>query len=406
MNAHTRPPEDARLAALDSYDVLDTPTELIFDRITRIASNALDVPMASVSLIDGHRQWLKSRQGSLGQQTCRDEAFCHVTIQQHEPLVVEDAAADPRFKDNPLVLGAPHIRFYAGVPLCTRDGHNLGALCVIDTKPRRIDARQIALLKDLTEMVMSEFEARKLARTDGLTGVLTRRGFRDEAERALALSARHSHPLSCIVLDLDHFKAVNDTHGHAIGDRVLVEAVKACRERLRTSDILGRIGGEEFAIVLPHTDEADAVGLADQMRAALRQRLIVLPTETISVSASFGIASRKGADIDLDELLRRADLALYAAKDAGRNTCVAWKPPPGAAGGMRRVLKAGQIVFNSGRSVVDCTVRALGDDAARIDVASTAGIPHKFKLAIAGDGFSRGCTITGRQNLSFEVAFV
>ncbi len=398
-------PEDARLAALDSYDVLDTPTELIFDRITRIASNALDVPMASVSLIDGHRQWLKSRQGSLGQQTCRDEAFCYVTVQQSEPLIVEDASTDPRFKDNPLVLGAPHIRFYAGVQLCTRDGHNLGALCVIDTKPRRLDARQVTLLKDLTEMVMSEFEARKLARTDALTGALTRRGFRDEAERALSLASRHSHPLSCIALDLDHFKKINDTHGHAIGDRVLVEAVKACRERLRASDILGRIGGEEFAIVLPHTDLADATALADQMRAALQQRLIVLPTETISVSASFGIAARAGTDVDLDELLRRADMALYAAKDAGRNKCVAWKAPPGA-GGMRRVLKAGQVVFNSGRSVVDCTVRALGDDAARIDVASTAGIPSKFKLAIVGDGFSRGCTITARQNLSFEVAFV
>ena len=399
--------ENERLAALDLYDALDAPAELGFDRITRIVGNVFDVPMASVSLIDGHRQWLMSRHGPLLRQGCKSEAFCSVTIQANEPLIVEDAATDPRFKNNPLVLGPPHIRFYAGAPLRTPDGFNIGALCAIDTKPRRIDARQIAVLKDLASVVMSEFEARKLVQTDNLTGALTRRGFRDEAERALSLSVRHSHPLSCIAFDLDRFKAVNDVHGHSIGDRVLVETVKVCRERLRNSDILGRIGGEEFAIILPHTDAAGALRAAEQVRSALEQRVIVLPTEHLTISASFGIAARNQKDDTLDELLRRADGALYAAKDAGRNNCMAWKPPAGTAGAlaMRRVLKAGQIVFNAGRSVIDCTVRGLGTTAARVDVASTAGIPDKFKLSIVDDGFSRACSITSKQNLTLEVAF-
>lgn len=399
--------EDERLAALDQYDVLDTPAEPSFDRITRITKNALGVPMAAVSLIDGHRQWLKARQGPLDQETCKDASFCNVAIQQSEPLIVEDAKADIRFKANKLVVGPPFIRAYAGAQLRTSAGHHLGALCAIDSNPRRFQAKEIDLLKDLAEMVMSEFEARRLARTDTLTGALTRRGFREEAERALALASRHRHPLSCVFLDIDHFKAVNDVHGHAVGDRVLVETVRVCRERLRSSDILGRLGGEEFAIVLPHADAASAFKVADDIRGALRERRIAAAEATVEISASFGIAGGEGTNVPLDELLRRADVALYMAKDAGRNVCVAWRAPGYLEGAesMRRVLKAGQIVFNSGRSVIDCTVRGLCETAARLDVVSTADIPQAFKLAIAGDGLSRACTVITKESRRLEVRF-
>jgi diguanylate cyclase (GGDEF)-like protein len=407
MNADAHVAEDQRLAALDRYDVLDTPSEPSFDRITRIAMNALEMPMAAVTLIDGHRQWFKSKQGMGDDETCKSRSFCNVAIRSSEPLIVEDAAIDPRFKDNAAVVGAPYVRSYAGAQLCTADGYNLGALCAFDVKPRRFSATHVALLQDLACMVMSEFEARKLARTDSLTGALTRGGFRDEAERAIALSSRHRHALSCIAFDLDHFKKINDAHGHAAGDRVLVEAVGVCRERLRNSDILGRLGGEEFAIVLPHTDAAGAFKVAEEIRTALEQRAIAATDTAINVSASFGVAPRDHADVALDELLRRADIALYSAKDAGRNTCMAWRCPPGAANlaGMRRVLKSGQIVFNAGRSVIDCTVRGLCDTAASLDVVSTAGIPEHFKLAILGDDFSRVCAITVKQGRRIEVAF-
>src|ERR1700753_2599873 len=113
--------ENERLAALDRYDVLDTPPEPNLDRLTRVTGATFGVPMASISLLDGHRQWLKSRQGDLSAEACRSHAFCNVTIEMSEPLVVEDAASDPRFKDNPLVVGPPYIRFYAGAPLCMPD---------------------------------------------------------------------------------------------------------------------------------------------------------------------------------------------------------------------------------------------------------------------------------------------
>src|SRR6185295_7482168 len=103
--------------------------------------------------------------------------------------------------------------------------------------------------------------------------------------------------------------------------------------------------------------------------------------------------------VELAELLRRADMALYDAKAAGRNTCTVWKAPDAfSPGSMRRVLKAGQIVFNAGRSIIDCTVKALGDTAARVEVNSSAGIPDKFKLAISDDGFSRACSVTIKQD--------
>lgn len=398
--------EDERLRALERFDVLDTPPEPGFDRITRITQNALDVPMAAVSLIDGHRQWLKSRQGPLGSEGCKSQAFCNVAIRMSEPLVVEDASVDPRFRTNQLVLGPPHIRAYAGVQLQTPDGYNLGALCAIDTAPRRFEVKHIALLKDLADLVMSEFYALAQARTDSLTGALTRRGFRYEAERAIELSARHRHPLSCISFDLDHFKAINDAHGHAAGDRVLVEAASVCRERLRSPDIFGRLGGEEFTIILPHTDAGGAVKVAEQIRTALEQQRI-LSDPTVRVTGSFGIVGCQHADAPLDELLRRADIALYAAKEAGRNASIVWQPPAEAidAGRIRRVLKAGQIVFNSGRSVVDCSVRGFCEEAARLDVVSTAGIPGTFKLAIPADGFSRMCSVTAKQERKLEVAF-
>ena len=393
--------EDARLAALARYDVLDTPAEASFDRITRIAKNALGVPMAAVSLIDSHRQWFKSRQGPLAHETCKSLSFCAVAIQQNEPLVIEDASADPRFKDSPVVVGPAHVRAYAGAPLRTPDGYHLGALCVVDTQPRRFTAEQIMLLRDLAGMVMDAFEAQKLARTDGLTGVLTRRAFRDEAERAITLATRHHHALSCIAFDLDHFEAINDRHGHAAGDSVLVASVEACGARLRSTDLLGRIGGEEFAIVLPHTAAAGAHQIAEELRAAIAQ----CSTGGTAVTASFGIATLERPPVPLDELLRRADVALYEAKDAGRNICVAWRTPADPTC-IRRVLKAGQIVFNGGRSAIDCTVRGLGERGASLDVVSSGVIPDTFKLAIVADGFSRACTIAAKRERRLEVAFV
>ena len=124
-------------------------------------------------------------------------------------------------------------------------------------------AHDLDLLADLGKLVETELDLRIQANTDSLTHVLSRRAFRQETERALALAVRHRHDLSCIVFDIDHFKIVNDENGHASGDMVLRLTAQTSRDQLRKTDIFGRVGGEEFAIVLPHTSAADAVKVAE-----------------------------------------------------------------------------------------------------------------------------------------------
>jgi phosphoribosyl 1,2-cyclic phosphodiesterase/CheY-like chemotaxis protein len=148
--------EGARLAALKKLEILDTDPEERFDRIARIASESFDVPIALVSLVDHDRQWFKSCVGLSTKETPRDMAFCAHAILENQLLIVPDAFLDPRFADNPLVSGEPHVRFYAGCPLKLPDGNLIGTLCLIDPRPRQLDDRKINLLKDLGKLVEIE----------------------------------------------------------------------------------------------------------------------------------------------------------------------------------------------------------------------------------------------------------
>jgi signal transduction histidine kinase len=158
--------EQSRLQALLGYRVLDTPADPAFDRLTALASDLFDAPIALVSLVDDERQWFKSRVGLDECETPRDQAFCAhaIKLDPGAVMVVEDATQDPRFLDNPLVTGAPGIRFYAGAVLTSADGHNLGTLCVIDTKarPEGLSHREANRLRALAQVVIDELE---LART-------------------------------------------------------------------------------------------------------------------------------------------------------------------------------------------------------------------------------------------------
>jgi PAS domain S-box-containing protein len=155
--------EAARLAALRGLNILDTPPEPAFDSLARLAAHACNTPVALVSLVDEKRQWFKACVGLDVLETPRDSAFCAHAILQDPMLEVCDAHVDERFADNPLVLGAPAIRFYAGVPIRTRDGHALGTVCVIDFVPRRLDDEQRWILRALAEQASAQFELRRLA---------------------------------------------------------------------------------------------------------------------------------------------------------------------------------------------------------------------------------------------------
>ena len=163
MEKPKKPADEARrLEALRGLKILDTPPEERFDRLTRLAQNLLGVPTAMVSLVDDERQWFKSRQGLEAKETSRDLSFCGHAILGAEPFVVPDASKDPRFADNPLVVSAPNIRFYAGVPLRLSTGEAVGVLCVVDRIPRVLDPKRLGLLRDLASLVANELEGATL----------------------------------------------------------------------------------------------------------------------------------------------------------------------------------------------------------------------------------------------------
>lgn len=152
--------DESRLAALRALLILDTPPEARFDRITGFAAKEFEVPMALLTLVDRNRQWFKSRVGLVPCETARDVSFCGHAIVQTEPLVIEDAQCDARFADNPLVTGAPFVRFYAGAPLRLPSGEVVGTLCVIDTRPRGFDHIDRAILCSLRDLAVEELVAR------------------------------------------------------------------------------------------------------------------------------------------------------------------------------------------------------------------------------------------------------
>lgn len=312
--------EAERLAALRSYRVLDSACEQAFDNIAHLAAQLTESPISIVSLIDSERQWFKARVGLDVDETAREHAFCaHAILNPTEMLIVPDARLDERFADNPLVQAAPDIRFYAGMPLVNPEGAALGTLCVIDREPRTLSEIQRDTLRRLAETVMTTLELRRamnrvreLALTDLLTGLANRASLIEAIERAMAQQQRQGGAVSLLYLDLDGFKAVNDSLGHAAGDEVLRAVADTLKSTLRCQDIAGRLGGDEFAIVLT-ADQIEAEHAAERIRAAVESKM-----RPWSVTVSIGVASFV-RPISADAALAKADRLMYQAKSAGKN---------------------------------------------------------------------------------------
>jgi diguanylate cyclase (GGDEF)-like protein len=314
--------EAGRLSALNRYDIVDTGEEQPFQRVVELVQTILGVPIAAVTLIDSDRQWMKAAAGLDVKSVPREFAFCNETIKAHAPLAVTDLTADPRFSSDPFVTGAPHARSYLGVPLTTPDGYNIGTLCAIDTEPRPFDARQARILDKLAEIVVEQFELRQIAKQDAMTGALSRRGFFAELEREFLRATRYDRPSALVAIDVDHFRAINDRYGHPAGDAVLVSIANACMATMRKSDVFGRTGGEEFALLLPETDPEEAREAAERIRRIIESTIVETGAASIKATVSLGVAPIPAASEGSAVWFSEADIALYEAKNFGRNRVV------------------------------------------------------------------------------------
>jgi len=449
--------EAERVERLRRFQILDSLPDEAYDRIVRMAAEITGTPVSFISLIEEERQWFKAVRGIDLTEGRREFAFCAHTICQDDVLVVEDATQDERFSDSPYVTAKDGVRFYAGTPLRTECGHNVGTLCVVDAKPRAIEDSERQMLRDLAAVVVDllglhehvqraqraelrlrdavdalpsgfslydredrlvlcndayrniypsmaphivegarfedmlrkgveerqfpdaigdeeawiqkklkahnspgevieqqmadnrwmriheqrtreggvvgyriditrlknqEQELTRLAWTDCLTGSLNRRRFMELAQTEHRRSLRYGRDLSVVLLDVDHFKLINDTYGHSAGDAVLKELVKRWRGEIRNEDLLGRIGGEEFCLVLPETDVPGAMRLAERLRRSTQAGTVSCGADAIVVTISAGVLHCRGGEYSLEDALSGADRALYKAKREGRNRVI------------------------------------------------------------------------------------
>lgn len=343
--------EVARLRALDAYDILDSLPERSFDDFARLASIICQTPIALISLLDDHRQWFKARIGLAATETPREDAFCaHAIMSPDSVMIVKDALADPRFAQNPLVLGDPKIRFYAGAPLVTPSGEALGTLCVIDAEPREITAAQAEALRIMAAEVVSQLELRRsiltleqaviqqgtyveelegskreleeaesrliaAAMTDALTGLPNRRALKQKLEEEHQRARRHRTDLAIVMIDIDYFKDINDALGHPAGDAALTTVAHLLTQELRANDTLARYGGEEFIAILPSTGIEGGLVMAERFRRTIERAAWDFRALTVSA----GVATGRAGKTHHAELVRQADAALLQAKRRGRN---------------------------------------------------------------------------------------
>jgi GGDEF domain-containing protein len=251
--------EASRVSSLVKLDVLDTPPEDRFDRITRLAQRIFDVPIALISLVDNRRQWFKSRQGLEVSETCRKSSFCAhaitlpVTVDQSNRIMqVPDTLLDSRFHDNPLVTGEPHIRFYAGFVLQSHDDHNLGTLCIIDDKQKYLTDEDQAALFDFGMVTQDALQSLRYEDKDIHTGLYNRRGLLSVADYFLEEATRRKLYTTLIYIEKLNFLRLVKEFGSLVKREILINFVETLKNTFKASDIIARIGDDKFVVLTSH----------------------------------------------------------------------------------------------------------------------------------------------------------
>ena len=319
----------ARLSLIADYEIGDSVPEAEFDHIVELAATLFGASAAMISIVASEVLHFKARTGL---DVCTLDpriAFCAHALDRDTPLVIEDTLADPRFRNNPLVTGEPHIRFYAGTPLRVASGQVLGTLCVIDPQPRRFGERDRQLLEGVGRIVIDRIEVRRqerqLARQahyDALTGLPNRTLLYQRACDLLATGT----PLAVLLFDLDGFKDVNDVFGHGTGDALLREVGNRLTGLLDGDQLLARLGGDEFVVLAPAVNDPRAAwAIADRLRSGFDSGHHVDGQE-LRLDTSIGVALSPYHGDTIDKLVCHADLALYRAKETGGGAIGFYEP--------------------------------------------------------------------------------
>jgi diguanylate cyclase (GGDEF)-like protein len=335
MPSATLPPEaQARIAALIGLNVLETPAEDRFDRITRIAARLLKVPVALINMVDRDRKWTKSAFRQDAVELERSDDFCARAIQEQDMMVVPNALRDVRFADNPVVTRDPYIRFYAGCPLSAPDGHKIGTLCLIDHRPRDLSGAERDMLRDLAHIVenelavnrMGEVQARFIAERDEMerrsmvdaaTRLWNRRSILELFDRELKRIRRTTGMVGVVLAEVDGFDRFTGCRGSASGIDVLRVVANQLRAWTRPYDAIGRYGREKFLLILPGCEAEAAAAKGEWIRRAVFATTVNAPgpkKERITLSA--GVTDGRGR---MRALIRGAETALLRAKRAGGN---------------------------------------------------------------------------------------
>ena len=303
-------------------DLIDVPAALI---LKVRGSDELEVLVASDT--DGNSY-------AHGDVTERHpDSFFEASIQGRTLLRVVNAERDERWRNGP--ADRRGMVSYMGLPLSWPDGEPFGVICVLDGRENRYSDRAERLLDQFREIInlhlallFQQHELREKTRIDSLTGACTRREFFESGRAELKRARRYGIPLTILLLDFDNFKMINDQHGHACGDAVLKLLTQRIMDSLRSSDKYCRFGGEEFVVLLPHSELEHARLVAERMRALVASRPVEFKGLEIPVTVSIGIARLEGAGETLEELVEKADKALYRAKGAGRNRVESYERLP------------------------------------------------------------------------------
>ena len=316
--------EQARLAALHRYNILDTLPEPHFDRLVELAVHVFGLPMALLTFVGKDRQWFKANQGVPFSETLRCESFCAVAIEQEGVMVIPDVDRHEHFRTYPVVLGEPYVRSYAGAPLVTPEGQKIGTFCILGTEPRAFTEKEQHMLVSFAEIAMDELRLRQalqdlseMAMNDTLTGLPNRVQFRHQLIDACRRADVSGEKVVVGLLDLDRFKLINDSFGHATGDLLIIEVARRLKEATATSDVVARMSGDEFILLFTDVRSVADIALVTKRLQDSFGVPFVIAGQELFVHWSLGLSVYPDDARELDALLSHADAAMYRVKRAG-----------------------------------------------------------------------------------------